>query len=52
MDMETVKNIGIVLIFVVLIIVAILIQTKFMTDEEQKNYSDSFDEFLHGDKFR
>ena len=52
MDMEIVKNIGIFMVFIVLIIVAILIQIKFMTDEEQKNYSDSFDEFLYGDKFR
>lgn len=50
--MEIVKNIGIFIGFMVLVIVAVLIQTKCMTDEEQKNYSDSFDEFLHGDKFR
>lgn len=52
MDIELLKNIIILLGFIFLIIIGVLIQNKFMTQEEQKNYSDSFDEFLYGDKFR
>lgn len=50
--MDILQNIVVILFFIVVIVSAIIIQTKIMTKQEQINYADSFDEFLHGDTFR
>lgn len=52
MDIITVKNIALLIGIMLFIVLGVVIQSKIMTKEEQKNYSDSFDDFLHGDKHK
>lgn len=49
---EILQLIGTLLGFFILMIVCCLLQSSMMTEQEQKDYADFFDEFLYGERFR